>query len=136
MGNARTCSKRKKRPRMTQAERLRIARQTEKENAKSLAAMLKIEEKQKRVVKKVRTITGATISTYTGPKSNGGTFVSFKQCGPLVRFKFPTPPKERPPGICQISKRNARYIYPITGQPFYDLASFKALRKSKKLKTK
>jgi len=128
--------KRKKKPKMTQAERLREARLTEKENAKSLALLLTIEDNARKLSKKVRVINGPIIRTVSNKKTGGNLVLAFKDCTPKAHFKFKERPLHRRQDLCIMTKKRARYLDPITGQPYHDLQSFKSLRKAKKLKTK
>lgn len=128
--------KRKRKPKMTQAERMREARRTEIENKKSLALLMSIEDQAKTLVKKNKVINGPVIRTVSSKATGGRLILGFKDCTSSSLFKFKARPQFRRQDICVITKRKARYVDPLTGQAYYDLQSFKQLRKAKKLKTK
>jgi len=116
---------------------MREARITEKQNAASLALLMSIEDKAKTVDKKVRVVSGPAIRTFSSKiKTGGGTVLAFKDCTPKAYFNLNDYPDPQREDLCVMTKRKARYKDPLTGQPYYDLQSFKALRKAKKLKTK
>lgn len=122
----------RKRPKiepLTQEQQLEQAKQTEIENAASLAELLHIEELKKKVVEKK--------ARYTGPaavyisREGGKNYVSFMRPEALPDYFEQEEPEEvEKPTICKITKQPARYFDPKTETAFHNVEAYAKLHSS------
>lgn len=124
--------KRRKRPSLkaetralTQEEVLAEAKETEKINLALLEEMLKLEAKQKPVIRKQRVVEGPAISFVSTPKGN---LLSFTQVNQLPDVLRQSPIAYPPRPVCVITGLPAKYKDPKTGLWYSTPQAFKALR--------
>jgi len=114
--------------RLTQAEILAEAAQTEIINRASLERMLRQEEDKRRVIVRERNTDGPRVkfhSKRTGDVvSNTITFVDMPVPSTIDDIAPPYPAPQR----CTVTQAPAKYLDPVTNQPYATLEAFKMLR--------
>ena len=114
--------------RLTQAEILAEAAQTEIINRASLERMLRQEEDKRRVISRERNVDGPRIKFHSKRQgetvTNTLTFTDMPIPPVINAAAAPYPPPQR----CAVSQAPAKYLDPLTGQPYATLDAFKMLR--------
>jgi vacuolar protein sorting-associated protein 72 len=114
--------------RLTQAEILAEAAQTEIINRASLERMLRQEEDKRRVLVRERNTDGPRIKFHSKRKgdvvSNTLTFTDMPVPSTIDDIAPPYPATQR----CAVTQAPAKYLDPVTNQPYATLEAFKILR--------
>ena len=114
--------------RLTQAEILAEAAQTEIINRASLERMLRQEEDKRRVLVRERNTDGPRIKFHSKRKgdvvSNTLTFTDMPVPSTIDDIAPPYPATQR----CAVTQAPAKYLDPVTNQPYATLDAFKILR--------
>ncbi len=114
--------------RLTQAEILAEAAQTEIINRASLERMLRQEEDKRRVIVRERNTDGPRIKFHSKRQgdvvSNTLTFTDMPVPATIDDIAPPYPAPQR----CAVTQAPARYLDPVTNQPYATLEAFKMLR--------
>jgi vacuolar protein sorting-associated protein 72 len=114
--------------RLTQAEILAEAAQTEIINRASLERMLRQEEDKRRVLVRERNADGPRIKFHSKRKgdvvSNTLTFTDMPVPSTIDDIAPPYPATQR----CAVTQAPAKYLDPVTNQPYATLEAFKILR--------
>jgi len=109
----------------TQEELLEEAQETEKLNLRLLEEAMKLEAKQKPVIRKERVVGGPAISFISNRNGDTLTFTKTAQLPETLRQQAPPPPQ---PHLCCITGLPAKYKDPKTGLRYATAQAFKDLR--------